>query len=82
MKRTIAWLSVFMFVFLGCGKKAKGNESSLKEKENVVQASDMTAEKMAPKKEPGSQFQPLVIYADKGSQDNHFIPSGFMPDGK
>lgn len=27
-------------------------------------------------------FKPFVVYKDKGSRDNHFVPSGFMPDGK
>lgn len=27
-------------------------------------------------------FQPFVVYADKGSRDNHFVPSGFMPNGR
>ena len=29
-----------------------------------------------------SSFQPFGIYADKGSRENHYVPSGFMPDGK
>ena len=29
-----------------------------------------------------SAFQPFYIFADKGSLQNHYIPSGFMPDGK
>ncbi len=28
------------------------------------------------------QFQPFVIYSNKGSRSNHYVPSGFMPDGK
>lgn len=27
-------------------------------------------------------FNPFYIYADKGTAQNHYIPSGFMPDGK
>jgi len=26
-------------------------------------------------------FQPFILYADKGSRENHFVPSGFMPNG-
>ena len=27
-------------------------------------------------------FHPFYIFEDKGSHQNHYIPSGFMPDGK
>ncbi len=27
-------------------------------------------------------FKSFMLYKDKGSRDNHFIPSGFMPNGK
>lgn len=27
-------------------------------------------------------FKPFSIYTDKGSRLNHYVPSGFMPDGK
>jgi hypothetical protein len=27
-------------------------------------------------------FKPFVVYKDKGTRDNHFVPSGFMPNGK
>ncbi len=27
-------------------------------------------------------FQPFLVYADKGTRMNHFVPSGFMPDGQ
>lgn len=29
-----------------------------------------------------SAFKDFYVYSDKGSRDNHFVPSGFMPDGK
>lgn len=29
-----------------------------------------------------SQFVPFIVYQDKGARENHFIPSGFMPNGK
>jgi len=27
-------------------------------------------------------FKPFYVYQDKGSRENHYIPSGFMPNGK
>ena len=29
-----------------------------------------------------TSFQPFLVYQDKGSRGNHFVPSGFMPNGK
>lgn len=29
-----------------------------------------------------TSFKPFVIYSNKGSAANHYIPSGFMPNGK
>lgn len=31
---------------------------------------------------PAELFQPFFVFSDKGSRQNHFIPSGFMPDGR
>ncbi len=30
----------------------------------------------------GKDFQPFFVYKDKGAGGNHFLPSGFMPNGK
>jgi hypothetical protein len=27
-------------------------------------------------------FKPFAVFTNKGSRDNHFVPSGFMPDGQ
>ncbi len=35
-----------------------------------------------PKETAKKPFQPFYIFLDKGSLQNHFIPSGFMPDGR
>lgn len=32
--------------------------------------------------EESSSFKPFYIYSDKGSPENHYVPSGFMPNGK
>ena len=31
---------------------------------------------------PTNSFQPFVVYQDKGTPKNHFVASGFMPNGK
>jgi len=39
-------------------------------------------ERSATAAEEKSSFEPFWVYQDKGSRGNHYIPSGFMPDGK
>lgn len=31
--------------------------------------------------EQETAFQPFIVYLDKGTRENHFVPSGFMPNG-
>lgn len=64
---------VLCFLFLGCGKTASSEKMNSGENRNSGQASA----------DDGSgPFQPFLIYADKGTRNNHYVPSGFMPDGK
>jgi len=37
---------------------------------------------MAEDPQEESSFEPFWIYKDVGSRENHFVPSGFMPNGK
>ena len=37
---------------------------------------------LPPAAQSSYQFSPFHVYVDKGSRENHFIPSGFMPNGK
>lgn len=34
------------------------------------------------KSNPSAEFKPFYIYSNKGSRQNHFVPSGFMPNGE
>ena len=67
MKRSVICFILLCLVVLGCSKKPQGSARSASPEKAAVQ---------------NSSFQPFLIYGDKGSQGNHFIPSGFMPDGK
>ena len=40
------------------------------------------SEKNTSFKEPENAFKPFPIYTNVGSRDNHYVPSGFMPDGQ
>ena len=62
----IAALCVSM-AWAGCGKSNHQREET------------QTAEN---KPSSAPTFQPFYIFADRGSRQNHYIPSGFMPDGR
>ena len=88
MKRFFIFLSVIIFSISmsSCGKQSNQAASSQglgSKAATTVEAISQETKAIGPQdiKSPG-QFQSFSIYADKGSKDNHFIPSGFMPDGK
>ena len=62
---------------MGCGRK---DESAQQAKNAAASSSAVAVLGNVPTK--GAPFQPLAIYKNKGSRENHYIPSGFMPDGK
>jgi len=59
---------LFLIFFIATFLGCSKNASS-KEK-----ASDVTKQE--------STFSPFPIYTNVGSRDNHYVPSGFMPDGQ
>jgi len=66
MKNKFFILSVGLVLLLGCsGAKNDGGSSSSVNGDEVVTG----------------DFQPFTVYQNKGSRDNHFVPSGFMPNG-
>ncbi len=71
---------VILGLLAGCSQKpadqngVKVNQAAVA----VLQSSSQVTS--APTPEP--TFQPFVVYGDKASKQNHYIPSGFMPDGK
>jgi len=68
-------MAVLIFVLLtaaGCGSEA-GSSQSRPSQEGYAAPQGAA---------PVEEFQPFIVYLDKGSRDNHYVPSGFMPDGK
>ena len=84
MKRTIVLFVVLIFSVFGCDKKSQKNNYLSKEDtpKGAVESSGLGVEKPKETATTPGPFQSLAVYTDKGSRDNHFIPSGFMPDGK
>jgi hypothetical protein len=53
----------------GCGQPSmSGNTSATEIKETVAATNP--------------NFKPFIVYHNKGTKDNHYVPSGFMPNGK
>jgi hypothetical protein len=71
MKRIVIVLALGLCVAAGC---SKGRDTA------ATQGADQTGSVQAVA--TSQDFKPFYIYSDKGSRDNHFIPSGFMPDGR
>ncbi len=51
----------------GCGRSEKAAAPAVNA---TVEAEDQ-----------GSSFNPFLVFKDKGTRENHFVPSGFMPNG-
>ena len=77
---------------VGCGNSNKVVGSPERSGDPVVHSGIVhntaiakTQEVPAPSETPpeeANQFKPFYIYSDKGSPENHYVPSGFMPNGK
>lgn len=76
MKRV--WI---FFMLLAClsGCEPSAEKEPVKQQPTVAE----TKEEAKPAQTASSSsFQPFYIYKDVGSRDNHYVPSGFMPNGK
>mgnify|MGYP001605584836 CR=1 FL=1 len=71
-----------MAVFLvGCGNSNQAAHSPAKVEQTVPQNIVVPKAEQVPAEEADS-FKPFYIFSDKGSPENHYVPSGFMPNGK
>ncbi len=68
--RQVLCLILLFFVFSGC---RKSNAEPSAQTTPVPEANHRTSE---------NPFRPFWVYDDKASRENHFVPSGFMPNGK
>ena len=80
MKRIILFL-VFLCLGVGCVQDESYSPGKPAQKKSSA-VSPSTTSQPKETQQTSKRFQPFQIYADKGSRDNHYIPSGFMPDGK
>ena len=73
-------LLVLSCVFgLSCDRPAASDHQLSTEAQRPADNSEAAA---APTQPTSESFHPFYIYKNRGAKENHFIPSGFMPDGK
>ena len=66
---------VFIVMFL-CGLLTGCRNPAAQSSQPASQEVQPTAAKAE-----AEEFQPFYVYINKGSRENHYVPSGFMPDG-
>lgn len=73
MKKLTLGITVFLFwgTFLSCDPAPKGRIKAQTDSSHPVEKGRV----------PVTQFKPFYVYSNKGSRVNHFVPSGFMPNG-
>lgn len=69
------------FVLFGCALFLASCNNPPSQSSNVSLPSDDVNQNSEMTKPSEPAFQPLFVYLDRGSKENHFVPSGFMPDG-
>lgn len=69
MKQSFWFIILLVLATAGCGQQSsRANSSAAEDRETAAAVK--------------SNFNPFIVYHNKGTKDNHFVPSGFMPDGK
>ncbi len=92
MNQRIIFLIIFVLIFLGCRDSASIYNEFISEKSSHLNPEEFQAinieivnednRKQRKDKDSLNSFPYFDIYSEKGSRQNHFVPSGFMPDGK
>ncbi len=90
MKRLVFLMTIAVIGFLGCENREKqpmimeSKTTTVSTGQVAAQAPGTAQPQVLQKQDIKAQgdFQPFLVYRDKASKDNHYVPSGFMPDGK
>lgn len=78
---------VFSAVFwVGCGepqqRAPQPQEKTASMANRVVAAQENPQKTVSPPEEKTNAFNPFYIFSEKNSRQNHYVPSGFMPNGE
>jgi len=67
--------------FIGCDNSSSKKNTPKTIKARTIQGSSDSSQKIAVSIAKTEAFQPFYIFSSKGSRQNHYVPSGFMPNG-
>lgn len=68
-------LCCLLFVCISCDQSPKASKQKIKLSSQAIAADQ-------PSEDTTNPFKPFYIYSEKGSRENHYVPSGFMPNGR
>ncbi len=80
MRHVLPVLLASVLIIMGINCSKKETQVSVEIKDVAAKVQDGAHQNSSAK--PDGSFQSFLIYNDKGTSANHYIPSGFMPDGK
>lgn len=69
-----------IFLILGCGRHPSEKTAISKNSPSNSEEKDSSQDSVETENK-NSVFRTFYVYKDKGSRENHYIPSGFMPNG-
>lgn len=82
MRRCFIFLILVGFISACDGSPVKKTNQNPEPVETKQQVAKETMPIKEVEKPDVPAFKPFYVYSDKGARTNHFVPSGFMPDGK
>ncbi len=76
------WIFTLLIILgaSGCEAPQTPNKQEVAVKSDGTKASEVISKVATTVK--NEAYKPFYVYADKGSRDNHYVPSGFMPNGE
>jgi len=79
MKPFVIFIALLSTLFVGCEKPPMQEPSSTRVERGELTESTKTKSEQV---QETVLFQPFYVFLSKGSRQNHYVPSGFMPNGK
>jgi hypothetical protein len=85
MKVRLCFVVLLVVFVVGCGQAKKEevkDVSSFSDKHIVESVTQSSSDEVVNSESKSPAFNPFYVFSDKGSRDNHYVPSGFMPNGQ
>lgn len=84
MRQLLIFLCAVTVIGLGCDNPAQSPKQQLKQGSGQADTEVSLDKSLSQAEGESTQdaFKPFYVYSDKGSRSNHYVPSGFMPNGE